>query len=52
MIDPLIKILKKKVGGDTEILYDVDDLKVSMIDIGAAPPSIISLRGTQTPWGW
>ena len=30
MIDPLIKILKRGVGDETEILYYMDDLKASM----------------------
>ena len=30
MIDPLIKILKKKVGDRVEVLYYMDDLKASM----------------------
>ena len=30
MIDPLIKIMKKRVGDSAEILYYMDDLKASM----------------------
>ena len=33
MIDPLIKILKRGVGDETEILYYMDDLKASMSSI-------------------
>ena len=29
MIDPLIKVLKRRVGADSEILYYMDDLKAS-----------------------
>ena len=36
MIDPLIKILKRGVGDETEILYYMDDLKASMSSIGTA----------------
>ena len=36
MIDPLIKIMKKKVGCDVEILYDMDDLKASCASIEKA----------------
>ena len=36
MIDPLIKILKKRIGDDAEILYYMDDLKASMSTIGTA----------------
>ena len=36
MIDPLIKILKKEVGEEAEILYYMDDLKASTSSIGAA----------------
>ena len=30
IVDPLIKILKKKVGDRVEVLFDMDDLKASM----------------------
>ena len=33
MIDPLIKILKRTVGDRAEILYNMDELKVSMDNI-------------------
>ena len=33
---PLIKIVKKPIGNDAEILYYMDDLKASMSTIGAA----------------
>ena len=36
MIDPLIKILKKKVGDQVEVLYYMDDLKASMTSIDIA----------------
>ena len=36
MIDPLIKIMKKKVGCDVEILYYMDDLKASCANIERA----------------
>ena len=36
MIDPLIKILKRGVGDETEILYYMDDLKASMSSIRTA----------------
>ena len=36
MIDPLIKILKKKVGDRVEVLYYLDDLNVSMDCIDTA----------------
>ena len=36
MIDPLIKILKKKVGDRVEVLYYMDDLKASMTSIDIA----------------
>ena len=37
MIDPLIKIMKARLGGnDTEVLYFMDDLKVSMNSISRA----------------
>ena len=36
LIDPLIKIVKKRIGNDAEIMYYVDDLKASMSTIGAS----------------
>ena len=36
VIDPLVKILKKRTGNDAEILNYMDDLKASMSTIGAA----------------
>ena len=36
MIDPLIKILKMKLGDRMEVLYDMDYLKASMTNIGTA----------------
>ena len=36
MIDPLIKVLKKSVGDDTEALYSMDDLKASTSSIEKA----------------
>ena len=36
MIDPLVKIRKKRTGNDAEILYYMDDLKASMSTIGEA----------------
>ena len=36
MIDPLIQILKKRIGNGAEILYYMDDLKASMSTIGAS----------------
>ena len=36
MIDPLIKILKKRFGDDAEILYYMDDLKASATSIETA----------------
>ena len=36
MIDPLIKIMKKKLGKKGQILYYTDDLKVSMSSIATA----------------
>ena len=36
MIDPLIKILKKRLGSDVEILYYINDLKASMTNIQTA----------------
>ena len=36
MIDPLIKVLKKSVGEDTEVLYYMDDLKASTSSIEKA----------------
>ena len=36
MIDPLIKILKRRVGEEAEILYYMDDLKASMTSIETA----------------
>ena len=36
MIDPLIKILKKRVGDGAETLYYMDDLKASMTSIGTS----------------
>ena len=36
MIDPLIKIVNKRIGNDAEILYYTDDLKASMSTIRAA----------------
>ena len=36
MIDPLIKIMKKKLGNKGQILYYMDDLKASMTDIQTA----------------
>ena len=35
-IDPLIKLMKKKLGEKVEILYYMDDLKASMTSIGTA----------------
>ena len=35
-IDPLIKMMKKKLGKKVEILYYMDDLKASMTSIGTA----------------
>ena len=36
MIDPLIKILKRRLGDSAEILYYMDDLKASMTTIREA----------------
>ena len=36
MIDPFIKIMKTRVGEDAEILYYMDDLKVSMDSLETA----------------
>ena len=36
MIDPLIKIIKKRLGDEVEILYYMDDLKASATSIEAA----------------
>ena len=36
MIDPLIKILKKRVGDEAEVLYNMDDPKVSVTNVQAA----------------
>ena len=36
MIDPLIKVLKKRVGDEAEILYYMDDLKASMSSVETA----------------
>ena len=36
MIDPLIKVQKKRLGGRVEVLYYMDDLKASMTSIGTA----------------
>ena len=32
MIDPLIKIIKRQLGDQVEVLYYIDDLKASMTD--------------------
>ena len=42
MIDPLIKIMKKKVGDRVEVLYYMDDFKASMTSIDIAQ----IIRGT------
>ena len=34
MIDPLIKIIKNRVGVNAEILYDMDNLKATMTNTG------------------
>ena len=36
MIDPLIKILKRRLGDRVEVLYYMDDLKASMANIHIA----------------
>ena len=36
MIDPLIKTIKKRLGDEVEILYNMDDLKASATSIEAA----------------
>ena len=36
MIDPLIKVLKKRVGDETEVLYYMDDLKASTSSVEKA----------------
>ena len=36
MIDPLIKIVKRRLGDRVEVLYYMDDLKASMTDIKTA----------------
>ena len=36
MIDPLIKIIKGRVGADAEVLYNMDDMKASMSSIATA----------------
>ena len=36
MIDPLIKIIKNRVGDRVEILYYMDELKASMANIDIA----------------
>ena len=36
MIDPLIKVLKRRLGDHAEVLYYMDDLKASMTDIHIA----------------
>ena len=36
MIDPLIKVLKKSVGDETEVLYFMDDLKASTSSVEKA----------------
>ena len=36
MIDPLIKILKRRLGDRVEVLYYMDDLKASMSSVGTA----------------
>ena len=36
MIDPLVKIMKRRIGDGLEVLYYMDDLKASMRDIETA----------------
>ena len=33
MIDPLIKIIKRNLGDRVEVLYDMDDIKASVMDV-------------------
>ena len=52
MIDPLIKILKRRLGDSAEILYYMDDLKASMTTIREAQAvhDVVKVMRTQSGW--